>query len=139
MIYHITEWKRHPFVCGYIYFCLEDYRTQMGEEGRGRHRIRRHGVCTKELQPKSSYHILRQLMCPIEVILLKPANAKVNKGSIANLYETDDANRAAEVTLQVKNDIPTYTLRNYRIEYERTDGTTVSIPLLTLIPAESIL
>ena len=134
MIYHITEWKRHPFVCGYIYFCLEDYRTQMGEEGRGRHRIRRHGVCTKELQPKSSYHILRQLMCPIEVILLKPANAKVNKGSIANLYETDDANRAAEVTLQVKNDIPTYTLRNYRIEYERTDGTTVSIPLLTLIP-----
>lgn len=44
MCYHISEWQKQDFICGYIYFCLQDYRTQMGEEGLYKHRIRRHGV-----------------------------------------------------------------------------------------------
>ncbi len=112
MLFHISEWQSHPYVCGYIYFCLQDYRTQMGEEGWGRDRIRRHGVCDKRLQPKASFHILGQIMSPIEVVKVKPA-----------------ADHDAEVTLRVRDNIPSYTLRGYRIAYTDGDGVGCTIEL----------
>ena len=137
MIYHMAEWKRHDYVCGYIYFCLEDYRTQMGEEGLGRDRIRRHGVCDKRLEPKASYHILSQLMCPVNVTKVKPAGQQENQGTLANLYEVNDANRDAEITIEVKQDIPTYTLRGYRIAYCDINGALQTLPLPTLKPGDT--
>jgi beta-glucuronidase len=137
MIYHITEWKRHDFVCGYIYFCLEDYRTQMGEEGLGKDRIRRHGVCDKRLNPKASFDILRQIMCPIEVTKVKPAGQKENVGTLANLYDVDALNHDAEITLQVKHDIPSYNLRGYRILYVDAKGLTQFLSLPNLNPGDS--
>lgn len=137
MIYHLDEWKRHESVCGYIYFSLQDYRTQMGEEGIGRHRIRRHGVCDKYLDPKPSYHVLRQLMCPLEVTSVKPAGAVAKEESLANKYDLDADKSDMAVTLRVKDDIPSYTLRDYYIEYKNYNGAPVKMPLPEMKPGHS--
>ena len=136
MLYHIKEWQKVPFVCGYIYFCVQDYRTQMGEEGLGKYRIRRHGVTTTDLMPKPSYHVLRQLMSPIEITKVSPANATKKEG-LAGQYDTDDSNRDAAVVLQVKKSIPTYILRGYQLEYTDGDGKGQTISLPDMQPGES--
>ena len=136
MLYHIKEWQRWPFVCGYIYFCLQDYRTQMGEEGLGKWRVRRHGVTHSDLTPKASYHVLRQLMSPIEIVEVKPHNAKRNEGSLAGQYEVDNANRDAYIVLRVKNTIPSYTLRGYRLRYTDFSGNQQTIALPDMMPGE---
>lgn len=136
MLYHIKEWQKVPFVCGYIYFCVQDYRTQMGEEGFGKYRIRRHGVTTTDLMPKPSYHVLRQLMSPIEITKVNPANATKKEG-LAGQYDTDDSNRDAAVVLQVKKSIPTYILRGYQLEYTDGDGKGQTISLPDMQPGES--
>lgn len=135
MLYHIREWQKQDFVCGYIYFCVQDYRTQMGEEGLGKWRIRRHGVCHTDLTPKASYHVLRQLMSPIDIVEVKPANAKKQEG-LAGQYATDDTNRDAEVMLQVKNTIPSYTLRGYILRYADSSGSQQTIALPDMLPGE---
>jgi len=135
MLYHIKEWQKQDFVSGYIYFCMQDYRTQMGEEGLGRWRIRRHGVCHTDLSPKASYHVLRQLMSPIDIVEVKPANAKKQEG-LAGQYATDDTNRDAEVVLQVKNTIPSYTLRGYQLRYADYSGHQQTIALPDMQPGE---
>ena len=136
MLYHIKEWQKQDFVCGYIYFCVQDYRTQMGEEGLGRWRIRRHGVCHTDLTSKASYHVLRQLMSPIDIVEVKPARAQKNEGSLAGQYDVDAANRDAHIVLQVKNSIPSYTLRGYQLRYADRSGCMQSIALPDMLPGE---
>ena len=126
MIYHISEWKRQPFICGYIYFCLEDYRTHIGEEGLGRNRIRRHGVCDKYLQPKASYHILRQLMSPVAV-------TRVSQPKTGGQSQPCPG---AAITIKVLDNLPSYTLRGYQLRYETMDGKMCVLPLPTLRPGE---
>lgn len=138
MIYHISEWKRHKYVCGYIYFCLEDYRTQMGEEGTGKNRIRRHGVCDKKLIQKASYSILQQLMCPVEVIKVKPAGQKENTGTLANMYDIDANTSDAEITVRVKQDIPSYCLRNYTVKFLDKTGNTQLLSLPNIQPGQEV-
>lgn len=136
MIFHLEEWKKHPYVIGYIYFCLTDYRTQMGEEGIGRHRIRRHGICDKYGNPKPSYYMLQQLMCPIEVIGVKPYGQLKVEGSLANQYELGTTCNAAEISLHVRNDLPSYTIRGYRLLYYDNKGEEKSIFLPDIKPGE---
>ena len=137
MLYHIKEWQRAPFVCGYIYFCLQDYRTHAGEEGLGKWRIRRHGVTKVDLTPKSSFAVLRQTASPIEITKVKPAHAKENKGSLAALYSLAEGDHSASITLRVKQSIPTYTLRGYILTYEDYDGHPREIALPDLTPGQS--
>ena len=101
----------------------------MGEEGLGRWRIRRHGVCHTDLTPKASYYVLRQLMSPIDIVEVKPANAKKNEGSLAGQYDVDAADRDANIVLQVKNSIPSYTLRGYTLRYADRHGHQQAIAL----------
>jgi beta-glucuronidase len=138
MIYHINEWKSHKYVCGYIYFCLEDYRTQMGEEGFGKNRIRRHGVCDKTLNPKASFTILQQIMSPLEVTKVKPAGKNENVGTLANIYEIDSNISDAEITVRVKQDIPSYCLRNYKVQFLDKSGNTQSISLPYIQPGQDV-
>ena len=135
MLYHIKEWQKAPFVCGYIYFCAQDYRTQMGEEGLGKYRIRRHGVTKTDLTPKPSYYVLRQLMSPVEITKVSPANATKKEG-LAGQYDINDSNRDAEVVLQVKKSIPTYILRGYQLKYTDGDGKVQMISLPDMHPGE---
>lgn len=121
MIFHLEEWKRFPNVMGYIYFCLNDYRTQMGEEGIGRHRIRRHGVVNKYGEPKPSYYVLQSLMCPIEVIGVKEK------------YHVD-----ISLTIRNRNTIPSYTLRGYRIVFEDDKGKVCTINLPDMKPGDVV-
>jgi beta-glucuronidase len=127
MIFHIKEWKRQPFICGYIYFSLEDYRTHMGEEGIGRHRIRRHGVCDKYLEPKASYFILQQLMSPIAVTKVSrprhPGQRTPGPGVV--------------IAVKASDDIPSYTLRGYCLRYETNHGMQKTIALPVLKPGDS--
>ena len=127
MIFHISEWKKHPFICGYIYFSLEDYRTHIGEEGVGKHAVRRHGVCDKRLEPKASYYILRQIMSPVAVTKVR----KTDSGPASLIC------RDAEVTLQVLDDIPSYTMRGYSLQYVTEKGEQVRIALPELAPGST--
>ena len=132
MLYHIKEWQKTDFVCGYIYFCVQDYRTQMGEEGLGKWRIRRHGVTKVDLTPKASYHVLRQLMAPIDIVEVLPANSMKSGDALAGQIVVDASDHDARITLQVKNSIPSYTLRGYTLKYQDGKGRiqTVSLPVL---------
>ena len=120
MLFHIKEWKSRPFTIGYIYFCLSDYRTQMGEEGFGKYKIRRHGITDVYLNPKPSYFVLKQINSPIEITKVERVD-----------------NSAARVAIEIKNDIPSYVLRSYSLEYETRDGDKISIKLPTLNPGDS--
>ncbi|MBW8688318.1 glycoside hydrolase family 2 protein [Chitinophaga rhizophila] len=120
MLYHINEWRKQPFIAGFIYFCLNDYRTQMGEEGIGKFRIRRHGVADASLQPKATLSILQQLCSPVDI-------TKVVKNS-----ET-----AADIAIMVKHTIPSYTLRGYVLEYRTKAGDMQKIPLADLKPGDT--
>ena len=134
MLYHIKEWTRQNFVSGYIYFCLEDYRTQMGEEGTGKYRIRRHGVTDCYRQPKASYHVLRDLMCPVEIDKVQPSTAVRDESSLAGVWQAKDGDHTLIVGIHVKNDIPSYTLRGYSLCYEDAAGIRRSIALPVMIP-----
>ena len=117
MLFHIKVWSQNPYIIGYIYFCLTDYRTQMGEEGMGKYQIRRHGITDVALQPKSSYYVLKQLASPIE---------------ISNVVRNENSN--ALVDIHVKESIPFYTLRNYRLIYKSQDNISQTIDLPDLEP-----
>lgn len=138
MFFHLNEWVKHPYVWGYIYFCLTDYRTQMGEEGLGRHRIRRHGVCDKYRNPKPSYYVLQQLMCPVEITEVKPYGTSKVEGSLANQYDLESHSNDAQITISVKDGIPSYTIRGYKVAYADRNNEKQEINLPDLSPGESI-
>lgn len=120
MLFHIKEWKSRPFTIGYIYFCLSDYRTHMGEEGFGKYRIRRHGITDMYLKPKPSYLVFKQLAAPIDITKVEIVN------------KTD-----ALVEIKVKSDIPSYMLRGYSIQYKTKDNELVNIDLPILNPGDT--
>ena len=137
MIYHITEWQRHDFIMGYIYFCLEDYRTQIGEEGLGADKIRRHGVMTKTLQPKPSYGVLQQLMSPVEIVKVKPAGEKEDQESLTNRYSLDRSTKSIEIQIRCKSSIPSYTMRGYSVAYTDSHGQHRTLPLGVMRPGDT--
>jgi len=120
MIFHIKEWQKQPFVIGYIYFCLNDYRTHVGEEGLGKFKIRRHGITDMYLAPKPSYSVLKQLASPIEIVKVERVGSS-----------------GAKIEIKVKNDIPEYSLRFYKIQYNTIDNKSVEIALPVLKPGDT--
>lgn len=136
MIYHIKEWQKADFVTGYIYFCVQDYRTQAGEEGYGKYRIRRHGVTQTDLTPKASYYVLRQLMCPIEITTVMPANSKKSGDALAGQIIVNPTDHDALIVLRNKNSIPSYTLQGYTVQYKDADGNTKIEKLPELAPGK---
>jgi beta-glucuronidase len=119
MLFHIKEWRSQHYVIGYIYFCLNDYRTQMGEEGFGKFKIRRHGVADAALNPKPSYSVLKQLASPIDITKVQRVD-----------------NSTAMVEIKVKSDIPEYTLRSYRLQYKTINNKLIEINLPVLKPGD---
>ncbi|MFA9192334.1 sugar-binding domain-containing protein [Flavobacterium sp. FZUC8N2.13] len=112
MLFHIKEWSSQPYVMGYIYFCLNDYRTQMGEEGFGKFKIRRHGITDVALNPKPSYYVLKQLASPVDITKVERVN-----------------NSTAKIEIKVKNTIPSYTLRGYKLQYKNNANKLFEIKL----------
>ena len=60
----MEAYRQHEEIAGTIYFCLNDYRTQMGEEGEGKSRRRVHGSVTMDGQPKPSYYAVQRECAP---------------------------------------------------------------------------
>lgn len=85
------------YVAGAIYFCLNDYRTHMGEDFTYAYPLRVHGVCDIFGTPKPSYYTLKKESSPVII-----KSVEVKKGT-------------ANITLSGKTTIPSYTLRNYVI------------------------
>lgn len=105
----MARYRTMPQVAGTIYFCLNDYRTQMGEDGAGRLRRRVHGSTDWSGNPKPSYEAVRAECSPLQV-------CPDPRG----------------VRLVCRDTLPCYTLRGYVL---RAGDRTVAIP--TLHPGES--
>ncbi|WP_130838254.1 glycoside hydrolase family 2 protein [Lachnoclostridium sp. Marseille-P6806] len=88
---------RRTGVNGFIYFCLNDYRTQMGEDGNGRFRERIHGSADMFGNPKPSYEAVREECSP--------------------LLLTGMERRGDEITvrLTVRSALPRYEVRGYSL------------------------
>ena len=125
LVYHTAVLESKPAVAGAIYFCLNDYRTHMGEEGSGALRQRVHGVFDISGNPKPSSEVLRQLSSPVELL-----NVGWNTG------------HKLEVVLIASQGLPSYSIRGYRLIWSDpaqgtiTGGTSVAIPPLR--PGEKI-
>jgi beta-galactosidase len=97
MVRQIAIYGSKSYVAGAVYFCLNDYRTQMGEDITYSYPQRVHGVCDIKLNPKPSYDTLKFISSPVEIKKIVR-----NEGRIS-------------VTLRGKEGLPSYTLRNYII------------------------
>lgn len=98
-----------PQIVGTIYFCLNDYRTHMGEEGEGRMKRRVHGSADLCGNPKPSYFTVQREYAPLQVERTKNG-----------------------VKLSCKQDIPTYAVCGYVL---KNGAETIIIP--DLLPGES--
>ena len=76
-------------------------------------------------------------MNPIDITEVKPANAKKKDGSLAEQYNVDVTETDARIVLQVKNSIPSYTLRGYELRYANKEGNMQTIVLPDMQPGQS--
>lgn len=94
----IKIYSANPNITGAIYFCLNDYRTHMGEDNTYNYPQRVHGVVDINLIPKPSYEVLKEMSSPIIITGQK----KTENGT--------------ELTLLGNTGIPSYKVVNYIIE-----------------------
>ncbi len=97
MVQQISIYSSKPYISGAIYFCLNDYRTHMGEDSTYSYPQRVHGVCDIKLNPKPSYDTLRVISSPLEIKKITKKDGKIS------------------ITLLGKKGLPSYTIRNYSI------------------------
>jgi beta-galactosidase len=97
MVKQLEIYGSKPNIAGAIYFCLNDYRTHMGEDFTYSYPQRVHGVCDINLNPKPSYLVLKSISSPVII------NSIVMDGDTAIFR------------ISGKNAIPAYTVRNYSL------------------------
>lgn len=97
MVQQSTIYGSKDYVAGAIYFCLNDYRTHMGEDFTYSYPQRVHGVCDIHLNPKPSYDTLKSISSPV---LVKSITVK---------------NNDVTVILLGKTGLPAYIIRNYTL------------------------
>ena len=88
----MTCYRKYPNIAGTIYFCLNDYRTQMGEEGEGKFCQRVHGSTDLCGNPKPSYYTVSEECAP--VILEK---------------------EGSQIKITCRNNLPSYTVQGYSL------------------------
>lgn len=112
-------YRRYPAFAALIYFSLNDYRTQMGEEGTGRLMQRVHGSLDLYNQTKPSYAALREESSPLKI----DGEPVWKAGGL-------------ELTLECRNDIPSYSVRGYTLSVALPGGEVISQQLPDLVPGE---
>lgn len=95
-------YRKYPNIAGTIYFCLNDYRTQMGEDGEGKLRKRVHGSAGLCGEPKPSYWTVQREYAPL-------------------VPEIKDG----ELTVTCRDDLPSYTVKGYCLKIKEK---CISIP-----------
>jgi beta-galactosidase len=98
---HTAAIRSKDFVGGAIFFCYNDYRTQMGDRGVGPLQQRVHGVVDLYGAQKPSYDLLRRESSPIESLAVQPEQLKFQV--------------LIKVLIKVRRDLPGYTLRGYKL------------------------
>lgn len=83
-------YRKYPNIAGTIYFCLNDYRTQMGEDGEGKLKKRVHGSVGMSGERKPSYWAVQEECAPV-ILNIEGENLKV----------------------LCRKDIPCYTVKGY--------------------------
>jgi len=92
---HDATIRSRDFVAGAIFFCYNDYRTDVGDRGVGSLQQRIHGVVDLYGARKPSYEVLRRESSPIESFTVE---RRLNK---------------FQLLIRVRHDLPRYTLRGY--------------------------
>jgi beta-glucuronidase len=96
-LYNTDIYDQHDWIAGVIYFSLNDYRTHMGEEGKGRFRQRVHGIVDLYGNKKPSYSVVKERFSPVKQL------------------EGDVINNNFHVTGKNHDGLPSYTLYNYKV------------------------
>jgi beta-galactosidase len=98
---HTSAMRSKDFVGGAIFFCYNDYRTQMGDRGVGPLQQRVHGVVDLYGAQKPSYELLRRESSPIESLIVQ--------------HQRNKFQVLIHVLIKVRRDLPAYTLRGYKL------------------------
>jgi beta-galactosidase len=96
---HNAVYRAQPSVAGLIFFCYNDYRTHVGDRGRGVMKQRVHGVVDLYGAEKPSHGVLREESSPVEA-----------------LDVSSDGN-VLKATLRTRALLPAYTLTAYRLRW----------------------
>lgn len=112
----MITYRKYPEVAGTIYFCLNDYRTQMGEEGEGKLRRRVHGSTDLDGTPKPSYYAVQRECAPFVMSMDR------------NLF-----------SLTCRNDLPCYAMKGYTAEVLSDNGELIrQIDIPDMIPGMTL-
>lgn len=110
----MQAYRCYPQVAGTINFCLNDYRTQMGEDGEGKLRKRIHGSTDLCGNPKPSYRTVQKECAPFR--------AEERQGSIR---------------LVCMDTLPSYTMKGYYGVLASADGAAEKVSIPELRPGEA--
>lgn len=118
---HTEVFRKFPEVAGAIYFDYNDYRTLVGDKGRGAMRQRVHGVVDLYGKRKPSFEALRLQASPIESAVLRKSGES-----------------EFELDIKIRKQLPAYTLRDYLLRWLGygyddlpMDGGRMSLPALS--------
>lgn len=116
----MSAYRRFSSIAGTINFCLNDYRTQMGEDGEGMLRKRIHGSADLYGRPKPSYFAVQRECAPF----------------FAEEFPSDDGRILLRLT--VRDTLPCYTVKGYYFELrDRHGACVVKATLPTLTPGDA--
>ena len=96
---HNAVFRDRPWVAGLIFFDYNDYRTHIGDKGRGVLKQRVHGVVDVFGARKPSFEVLRAESSPVAAL-----EARREGDGIAAVVRT-------------RKDLPSYTLRDYTLRW----------------------
>lgn len=112
-------YRQYPQFAALIFFSLNDYRTQMGEEGEGKLKQRVHGSVDIYNRVKPSFAALREISSPLLL-----AEAPVwHEGEL-------------EVTLKCRKDIPSYAVYGYYLTVSWAGEAAVSQAIPAMQPGD---
>lgn len=114
----MSIYEQFSEIAGVINFCLNDYRTQMGEEGEYQFRRRVHGSIDIFGEPKPSYYVVQDRCSPIHVKILHHSSSEI------------------EMCLGVKDTLPSYLVDKYIIILWKEGSMVEKIEIPTLRPGE---
>jgi beta-glucuronidase len=89
--------RGRDYIAGLIFFCYNDYRTHVGDRGRGAAQQRVHGVVDLYGNRKPSYELLRHESSPVEWV------------------RASGSPKQLEVTVRARSVVPAYALRGYSV------------------------
>ncbi|HZZ15003.1 MAG TPA: glycoside hydrolase family 2 TIM barrel-domain containing protein, partial [Candidatus Sulfotelmatobacter sp.] len=122
---HTRVCRETQYIGGLIFFCYNDYRTHIGDQGTGVMKQRIHGVVDLFGNRKPSYSALRDESSPIETLHVSGNPS------------------AFTLTLRTRDSVPAYTLNSYKLRGTLYGFANIPLEcreasLSTLRPGESI-